>query len=462
MEDYLPISCLRPDSNFKFFVIGVIIAAERPKATPSKYATTAATKRYVFSFTICDEHGESINVSCWGTVDYVMPLSDLCFIGARVKISNPRVTVTEEKNLGYLPEVTSAYQLHLDAQNSSCLTTCDLSHDCSIADALEFAFHTPPPQKYSSKKVRIRDLMLDPGYCEGDFVNLVAVVLEVGPILDFKIKDRKVCRQEVKFVDQSDKEFYVNLVLWDSVSQVFTLEWKAGATVVQLTNVKLQVDKNTNRRFLCTTSRSILTIDPNTDEGHQLANYAMELDLRTLLILFQQERLPEQFFRNKAIKQANVAALGNFISRISPGGREQAVLHNVMIMTFNLERGISAKCGLCGRRSGYIDMDSPLTPMCFNETCRNKEPQHQLYFDFSICIGDATGAMKRLRITGDFAVKILGQPEMLLSMSADERAELVNRFWFEYFEIGILIEHRHNGTKELNVIHLEPITFLMP
>lgn len=97
--------------------------------------------------------------------------------------------------------------------------------------------------------------MLDPGYCEGDFVNLVAVVIEVklcykftnyrfrvwfdvwiffsaqvGPILDFKIKDRKACRQEVKFVDQSDKESYVNLVLWDSVSQVFTLEWKAGAT----------------------------------------------------------------------------------------------------------------------------------------------------------------------------------------------------------------------------------------
>lgn len=84
-------------------------------------------------------------------------------------------------------------------------------------------------------------------------------------------------------------------------------------------------------------------MDPNTDEGHQLANYAMELDLQKLLNLFQQEKLPEQFFRNKAIKQANVAALGDFISRISPGGREQAVLHNVMIMTFNLERGISAK-----------------------------------------------------------------------------------------------------------------------
>lgn len=54
-------------------------------------------------------------------------------------------------------------------------------------------------------------------------------------------------------------------------------------------------------------------------------------------------------------------------------------------------------------------MDFQLTSICLNETCRNKEPRYQLYFDFSICIGDATGAMKRLRITDDFAVKILGQ-----------------------------------------------------
>lgn len=47
--------------------------------------------------------------------------------------------------------------------------------------------------------------------------------------------------------------------------------------------------------------------------------------------------------------------------------------------------------------------------MCINETCVNKEPNDQLYFDFNICIGDATGAMKWLRITSDFAVKLLGE-----------------------------------------------------
>jgi hypothetical protein len=52
----------------------------------------------------------------------------------------------------------------------------------------------------------------------------------VGPILDFKFNDRKARRQEVKFVDQSDKAMFITLVLWDSVFQVFTTEWKPFLT----------------------------------------------------------------------------------------------------------------------------------------------------------------------------------------------------------------------------------------
>lgn len=54
------------------------------------------------------------------------------------------------------------------------------------------------------------------------------------------------------------------------------------------------------------------------------------------------------------------------------------------------------------------------------------------------------------------------QPEQFLSMSEDDKMELVNRFWFEFYEIGIQIEHRATGTKSLNVIHLEPVTFPKP
>ncbi len=35
----------------------------------------------------------------------------------------------------------------------------------------------------------------------------------------------------------------------------------------------------------------------------------------------------------------------------------------------------------------------------------------------------------------------------------------MNQFLFKFYEIGIQIEHRANGTQELNVNHLEPVFF---
>ena len=44
--------------------------------------TAQINKRYVFNFSVKDEHNQSINASCWGMVDYVLPISSICHIGA--------------------------------------------------------------------------------------------------------------------------------------------------------------------------------------------------------------------------------------------------------------------------------------------------------------------------------------------------------------------------------------------
>lgn len=48
--------------------------------------------------------------------------------------------------------------------------------------------------------------------------------------MDFKSKDRKGCRQEIKLMDQSVKETYISLILWDPVLQMFTMDWKSCPT----------------------------------------------------------------------------------------------------------------------------------------------------------------------------------------------------------------------------------------
>lgn len=44
-------------------------------------------------------------------------------------------------------------------------------------------------------------------------------------------------------------------------------------------------------------------------------------------------------------------------------------------------------------------------------------------------------------------------------MKDDERQNLENRFWLEYFEIGVLIENRSHDKIVFRIIHMEPIDF---
>lgn len=120
--------------------------------------------------------------------------------------------------------------------------------------------------------------------------------------------------------------------------------------------------------------------------------------------------------------------------------------------------------------------------MCINDYCRDKVPDEVLYFDVNVSVADSTGLMSKLRLTGDYALQTLGvtvsdvcieiqlsdvkltipsdlQPEKFLAMTTEGKQQIEHRYWLEYVEMGILIEHRSNGRKTLNILHMEPTTF---
>jgi len=39
-------------------------------------------KRYVFNFTVKDQLNDSINVTCWGGAEFLLPIADICQIGS--------------------------------------------------------------------------------------------------------------------------------------------------------------------------------------------------------------------------------------------------------------------------------------------------------------------------------------------------------------------------------------------
>jgi len=175
-----PISSLTPDGNHST-IIGVVISCRKPRAQQEKYAQI--NKRYVFNFSVKDEHNESINASCWGMVDYVVPISSICRIGAFVEIINPRIRALGMSERTYFPEVTSQCKLDL-AENVSTVVAYECDNPCeSLSSLLSSAFRTPVPSAYDY--VTVHDILSTPCYSEGDFVNLVVLVLDV---FKFKFK----------------------------------------------------------------------------------------------------------------------------------------------------------------------------------------------------------------------------------------------------------------------------------
>lgn len=63
--------------------------------------------------------------------------------------------------------------------------------------------------------------------------------------------------------------------------------------------------------------------------------------------------------------------------------------------------------GNCGRRTGLHDQVLDLAPPCLNESCRRKQPQHELCFDLGISVSDSSGMVKLLRLKDESAVHIL-------------------------------------------------------
>ena len=160
---------------------------------------------------------------------------------------------------------------------------------------------------------------------------------------------------------------------------------------------------------------------------------------------------------NKAIKVANVAALYDFARRVCAGGREQVVV-NCMITSFPMDRGVSVKwyttiffksnkfktpfhtnSGHCGRRSGIYKKDAGIPP-CRNESCREKQPESEMYFDISINISDSTGQMKKFRLANDFATEAL---QCTVHIILEKFLSAVGSNCFFY--VGGQVFERHDG-----------------
>ncbi|KAJ3583784.1 hypothetical protein NHX12_015606 [Muraenolepis orangiensis] len=255
---------LHPDiSNPR--VVGVVIGKTDVRSFPD-----GINLAFTFSFTLKDSPEYWINVSAWGSDEYISVLSGSFTIGDCMVVENPLVSnKNPEKDEKFCPTTPSFYRLLI---SEACLDVLECKYsqvllctDMSTADRLLPLLHLPgkDPRDFHS----LGDIVINGPGLDGRVLNILAAVRSIAELKLFTTSDgRKGQRLEVKLFDYSMISF--SLVCHISKQQgekPETINFRAN--LLRMLHITLTTTVN-DRVF-------VSVID--TKEASQLYSYAKEM-----------------------------------------------------------------------------------------------------------------------------------------------------------------------------------------
>ncbi|XP_051523601.1 meiosis-specific with OB domain-containing protein isoform X2 [Myxocyprinus asiaticus] len=417
-QNYTPISALNTNITHAK-VVGVIIGKTDSRGFPDR--KNAGSERFTFSFTIKDSPEDLINVSAWGNEEYIQGLSSRFQIGDSVVIENPLVVTKDyEKEERFSPLTPSNYRLLVTETHSAIKICSDLETEARILPL----FHMPikdPRDFYSLGDIAANGQRLD-----GSIINIQAAVQSVGEEKFFTKSDgRKGQRLEIRLFDDTETSF--PLVCWDKeiIRMVQTLTPRG--TVLFIADARITFDSYRNCMIATVTSKTIITLNPDTAEANQLYTCAREL-LETGG-LDDQEILPVDSI-------SDVLTVNQLKARVREHGNAFHCITYGFISTLELDSSISKVIrNRCAKCKFQISEDSQT---CSNAACPSQGQQLQVTtgFDLLVDISDHTGTLQTCSLASTVAEKTLGcKTEEFLCLSESQRTDMKWKFLLERCKI---------------------------
>ncbi|XP_019712559.1 meiosis-specific with OB domain-containing protein [Hippocampus comes] len=250
-------------------VIGIIIGKTDIKGFPDR--KNFGVDRFTFGFTVKDSPDFFINVSAWGSDGYINRLCSSFSIGDVVIIENPLVTTKDlEKEERFCPTTPSPYRLMLaEAHSQMCLCV-----DVDTSDSLLPLIHMPV--KDSRDFYPLGDIVANGKSLDGSFINILAAVKAIGEMKLFRKSDGcQGQRMEVKLFDELVSSF--PLICWDRETIQHVQTSVSKGTVIFVADTKINFDSFRNGMTAAVNSKTIITVNPDTQEAGLLCRYATEM-----------------------------------------------------------------------------------------------------------------------------------------------------------------------------------------
>lgn len=420
-------------------IIGVIIGKGEPRCVPSK--KDGSTDRYVISMTLRDSPGAFINVQLWGSQDYSREFTSTYRIGDVVEVLQALVQTkpTDGSDEKFRPYTPSPFQLSLGENKSSVKMYGGWSSE-------PFTKLLHIPTKPSNDFFSLSDINTNGTRLHEDHVNILAAVRSVGPAKDITTKTGKqIKRCEVKLFDESVPSFA--LVLWDEELISLAQTWQPKDNVLFLADVRVTYDDFRKTMISTATAKTIITVNPDSQEAYTLYQYARTADLKQSYgesgAAFNQQstdlsKITDVYTVEEIQAQCSSSGVG---AGGDASGRACGILY-ASITAFNLDAEsphsvIVTRCSKCRRRV------EPGLRQCMNTSCAigsalglGVDQELETSFSLQMQLSDHTGSLAGCSLSGDVAAKTIEHTvEGYLSLPEENRTDLKWTFLLERYKI---------------------------
>ncbi|XP_076434166.1 meiosis-specific with OB domain-containing protein isoform X5 [Peromyscus maniculatus bairdii] len=444
LKNFTALSDLHPNmANLK--IIGIVIGKTDVKGFPDR--KNIGSERYTFSFTIRDSPDHFVNVSSWGSEDYIRPLSESFKVGECVIIENPLIQRKEtEREEKFSPATPSNWKLLLSENHSMVKVCSPYEVDTKLLSLIHL------PVKESRDYYSLADIVANGHSLDGRIINVLAAVRSVGEPKYFTTSDRrKGQRCEVKLFDETEPSF--TMTCWDNESILLAQSWMPRETVIFASDVRINFNKFQNCMAATVISKTIITTNPDTPEANILLNYVREnketdvadeidsylresINLNTIVDVYTVEQLKVKALRNEGKADPFYGILYAYISTLNIDDETTKVVRN--------------RCSGCG----YIVNEASNTcTICEKDS--SKLQSFFLGFDVLVDLTDHTGTLHSCSLTGSIAEETLGCTiNEFLAMTSEQKTKLKWQFLLERSKIYVklILSHRARGGLKVSIL----------
>ncbi|KAK0179163.1 hypothetical protein PV327_007980 [Microctonus hyperodae] len=413
-------------------IIGIIISSSNPRVFEMESPHRSGT-RGVWTFTLRDSENDTINVTVWGSVQYVNNLAKMFQIGSVVDVINPKVIARKigDKNEIFVPTVSSPYSLTVN-ENAALIQEHEYSDRSDYEELLRLPIRNISNLRCLSSIMENLEALLN------QFVDIVLVVTFIGECRTIRTKDgRTLITRDFEATDGSYTQDTVAFKLWDNDWVQRSENWEPKNTVILLTDAQIIFDKYKKKTSLMIVRKTLITENPNVPQTTEVRKS----------IKPDSEYMPHDPYvipKNDCI--TNIMTIMEITEKVNqkPSGTNDRVqfmtLLYAQITEMNLENNdvVVTRCALCKRIIIKGD-DSCRNLEC---PCGNgrRDPENIKTIYLRINLKDKTGYLVGCRLTGAPAELALGcDAEEFGAMTLGERDIMKAKFFLKQFDIKLQV-----------------------